>query len=79
MGADANRREFALIEAANAGDVAAAGALLDHLREHDEDVLADELALLLATVDGGRQVGARLTPRRINRMICQTVSVPGPV
>jgi hypothetical protein len=33
MSTDANRREFALIEAANAGDTAAAHALLDHLRD----------------------------------------------
>jgi DNA polymerase III delta subunit len=34
---DATRREFALIEAAHAGDAAAAHALLDHLRDRGED------------------------------------------
>jgi hypothetical protein len=33
MSTDANRREFALIEAASHGDAAAAHALLDHLRD----------------------------------------------
>jgi hypothetical protein len=73
MSTEANRREFALIEAAFAGDVAAAGALLDHLREYDEESLADELAPLLATVDGARQVAACLTLRRINRMMAGVV------
>src|SRR5271163_4132197 len=75
MSIDANRREYALIEAANASDAAAAHPLLDHLREQGEDMLADELAPLLATADGARQVAARLTLRRINRMMAD-VTVP---
>ncbi len=39
MSTEAHRREFALIEAANAGDVPAAHALLDHLQEQDEVTL----------------------------------------
>jgi hypothetical protein len=75
MSTEANRREHALIEAAFAGDLAAAHALLDHLREQDENVLADDLAPLLATVDGARQVAACLTLRRISRMMAD-VTVP---
>jgi DNA polymerase III delta subunit len=52
---DANRREFALIEAANVGDTAAAHALLDHLRDQDEEALANELAPLLQAEGGPRK------------------------
>jgi hypothetical protein len=52
MSTDANRREFALIEAVNDGDSAAAAALLDHLRDQGEEALADELALLLQAEHG---------------------------
>jgi hypothetical protein len=75
MSTDANRREHSLIEAANAGDVAAAGALLDHLREHDEEALADELAPLLATEGGAQQIASRLALHRIN-LLLKAVSVP---
>ncbi len=46
MPTEANRREFALIDAAFAGDLAAAHALLDHLREQDEDALFSLLAVV---------------------------------
>jgi hypothetical protein len=75
MSTDANQREFSLIEAASAGDVAAAGALLDHLREHDEEALADELAPLLAIDCGARAIAGRLAMHRINLAV-KTVSVP---
>jgi hypothetical protein len=61
MSTDANRREYALIEAAEAGDLVAAHALLDHLREQDATALADELAPLLTTEDGARKLAVRLT------------------
>jgi hypothetical protein len=75
MTLDANRREYALIEAATAGDVAAAGALLDHLREHDEEALANELAPLLAIEGGAQQIVSRLAMQRISRLL-KAVSIP---
>jgi hypothetical protein len=79
MSTEANRLEFVLIEAAFAGDTAAAHALLDHLREQDEDGLADELAPLLATVDGPRVVAMRLALTRINALLATVASPIGHV
>jgi hypothetical protein len=75
MSKEVNRRESALIEAASAGDAAAAHALLDHLRDQDEEALANELTPLLQAEDGARKVAYRLSIHRINRAM-KTFAIP---